>query len=496
MDDAIGTSIIVERQEAGADRPLVVDLDGSLVRTDTALECVMALLRRPLVLLRALAHWRHGRARAKQELAMAAELDPARLPYHQPLLAYLRDEQAAGRRLVLATGADRRMATAVAQHLDLFDAVLASDGRINLTGSAKLAAIRDLVGDRPFSYIGNSRSDLAVWCEAATGICVNAPPRVARAAARLTTLERPFPSDAGWLRPLARAIRPHQWAKNLLVFVPLVAARAIGDLPGWGDALLMFIAFCCTASGIYLVNDLLDLAADRQHPSKSRRPFASGALPLQVGLITAPLLLLAGIGLSATVGALPVLLLYAVLSCAYSFWLKSLALVDVFLLAALYGLRLLAGGVATGYQVSLWLLAFSSFLFLGLAIVKRVAELMTLPPGDRRAAAGRGYIAGDLPILQLMGVASSFVAALVLALYVQSALASGAAQQLTIAWIIVPLILFWECRVWLATARGQMNEDPVVFAARDWVSWLVALCCFAVLLLDQVISRFSLAGLF
>jgi 4-hydroxybenzoate polyprenyltransferase len=191
-----------------------------------------------------------------------------------------------------------------------------------------------------------------------------------------------------------------------------------------------------------------------------------------------------------------VLLLYAALSCAYSFWLKSFVLVDVFLLAALYGLRLVAGGVATGYHVSLWLLAFSSFLFLGLAIVKRVAELMALPPGNRRGAAGRGYTAGDLQVLELMGVASSFVAALVLALYVQSQLPSGASQQPTLSWLIVPLLLFWECRIWLATARGYMHEDPVVYAARDWVSWVVVIASFGVLLLDGVIGKFHLAGLF
>ena len=375
MDDMVHSPILAEPdQSAAAARPLIVDLDGSLVRTDTSLECIVALASRPLGLLRALAAWRYGRARVKQELATAAELDPALLPYNPDVLAYLRKQQAEGRIVVLATGADCRMAAAVAQHLDLFDAVLASDGRTNLTGQAKLAAIRASIGDRPFTYVGNSRTDLAVWREADGAVCVNARPAVARAAARATAIEGSFARESGWLRALLQAIRPYQWAKNLLVFVPLVAARAIGDIAGWGEALLMFVAFCCTASGIYLINDLLDLAADRQHPNKSRRPFASGSLPLEAGLIVAPVLMLIGFALSAAVGALPLMLCYAAGSCAYSLWLKSHALVDVFLLAALYGMRLLGGGIATGYHVSLWLLAFSSFLFLGLALVKRVAE--------------------------------------------------------------------------------------------------------------------------
>ncbi len=401
----------------------------------------------------------------------------------------MREQQEAGRLIVLATASDRKTAQAVAHHLDLFDRVLASDGRTNLSGNAKLAAIRDSIGDVPFAYVGNSRSDLAVWQAAERGVCVNARPRVARAAARATLIERSFAAEAAWPVALLRAIRPHQWVKNLLVFVPLVAARAIGDLGGWVNATAMFVAFCCTASGIYLVNDLTDLAADRQHPNKRQRPFASGALPLHIGLVAAPLLMLIGFGLSAAVGALPVLLCYAACSCAYSLWLKSRPLVNVFLLAALYTMRLLAGGFATGYHVSLWLLAFSSFLFLGLAMVKRVAELKALPPGEKRCAAGRGYRAEDRQIIELMGVASSFVASLVLALYVQNELASAIGRRPTLSWIIVPLVLFWECRIWLATSRGEMNDDPIVFAARDWVSWMVAFCCFGLLLLDHLVGH-------
>ncbi len=494
MDDTVHMSVFGASPGTSAQvpPPLVVDLDGSLVRSDTLLECLLILLRHPAALMRALYAGRHGIAALKQAVAAAAGLDPAHLPYNTGLIEFLRQEQANGRVLALATGADRGIADRIAQHLDLFDHVLASDGRTNLTGKAKLAAIRSKIGDR-FSYVGNTRSDLKVWCGAETGICVNAGRRLQRRAARTTALERGFAGESPCGHALLRAMRPHQWVKNLLVFVPLMAARAFADLAGWTDALLIFIAFSLTASGIYLVNDLSDLAADRQHPNKRRRPFASGALPLHVGLIAAPLLLLAGSALSLAVGAFGVLAVYAVGSCAYSFWLKSRSLVDVFALAALYGLRLLAGGVATGYHVSLWLLAFSSFLFLGLAIVKRVAELKTLPAGEQWQAAGRGYRAADLPIMQLMGVASSFVATLVLALYVQSELIAGPDRRPTIAWAIVPLMLFWQCRIWLATSRGEMHDDPIVFAARDWVSWLVAAACFGVLLLDNVIGTWRIA---
>ncbi len=485
------TSVLTAPGLTASGRPRVGDLDESLVRTDTLLECIVALVRRPLCLLRALLALRYGKAKLKQELAAAAALDPALLPYNQALLRYLREQHAAGRVLVLATGADRKTAEAVAQHLNLLDVVLASDGCTNLTGRAKLAAIRECLNEAPFAYIGNSHADLSVWCEAAAGICVNAHPRVARAAAQATTIEHSIARETARLKALARALRPHQWVKNLLVFVPLITAHAFGNFAAWADALVIFVAFCCAASGIYLINDLSDLAADRQHPRKSQRPFASGALPLHVGLTVAPLLLMVGFGLSAAVSALPILLLYTASSCAYSFWLKSRPLVDVFTLAALYGLRLVAGGVATGYNVSLWLLAFSSFLFLSLAMVKRVAELTTLHGREKRDAPGRGYLAADWQIIQTMGVASSFASALVLALYVQSELPSVDGRP-TLSWVIVPLVLFWKCRIWLSTSRGWMTDDPIVFAARDWVSWLFAIGCAGALLLDQVFRDLNL----
>jgi len=486
-------------------RPLVVDLDGSLLRTDTLIECFAAALTHPWALVRALPALRHGKAAFKAALAAIAAPDPALLPYNRPLLAFLREEQKRGRQLMLATAADRSIAVAVAQHLDLFDAVLASDGVTNLAGGTKLAAIREALGRREFSYVGNERRDLLVWREAAGAITVDAPPRLVRAVARVAPLERVFAREPSRRTALIRAMRPHQWVKNLLVFVPIVTARAIGDVGGWAQATLMFAAFSLIASAIYLVNDLCDLAADRQHPDKCARPFASGVLPLELGLVVAPLLLVAGAALGAAGGALPVLAVYALVSLAYSFWLKAQPLVDVFVLAALYTIRLVGGGVATGYNVSLWLLAFSSFLFLALAIVKRVAELLALAKRERRGparledglrrdergAAGRGYLADDVRSLELMGVAASFVTSLVLALYVQSEIMAPGDHRPTLAWGIVPLILFWQCRIWLVTLRGEMHHDPIIYAARDWVSWMLTIASFAMLLLGSRVPIFT-----
>jgi len=473
-------------------QPLVVDLDGTLVRTDTVLESLVGALTQPVKLLRALGLLRQGKARLKRELAALAAPDAALLPYNRQLLAYLRTERDSGRPIILATGADRRIALAVADHLDLFDAVLSSDGIINLTGEAKLAAIREALGGRPFTYIGNAHADLPIWRESHRAIVVDASPSVAREAAALAQIEATFDAREPWPKALLRAMRPHQWVKNLLVFVPIMTARPITDFDGWVHAVLMFIAFSCTASGIYIINDLCDLSADRRHPKKRDRAFASGALPIGIGIAAAPLLIAVGLGFSLFAGTVPVLICYAATSVGYSFYFKTQPLVDVFMLAGLYTIRLIGGGLASGYPVSLWLMAFSSFLFLGLALVKRVAELQEIGDREKRRVMGRGYRPGDVRVLETMGIAAAFVTSMVLALYVQSELVVGVDRRATLAWAIVPLMLMWQCRIWLATSRGRMHHDPIVFAARDWVSWLVAVCSFGVLLLGNKISLFAL----
>ena len=275
---------------------------------------------------------------------------------------------------------------------------------------------------------------------------------------------------------LLKALRPYQWVKNLLVFVPIVTANAVGFLEDWLRAALLFLAFCAVASGIYLFNDLTDLTADRQHPSKKNRPFASGALSIAAGLACIPILFLLGMVFAFLSGGAWAVVLYAIISVAYSICLKELPLIDLFALASFYTLRLFAGGEATGHTVSLWLLAFSSFLFFGLATIKRISELMFQTNTKREGVARRGYFTNDLPILQLMGVSSSFVSAMILALYVQSPEIMSRYHHSRLLWSLVPLILFWQCRMWLATTRGFMHHDPIVYAANDWVSRLVAAC--------------------
>ena len=461
--------------------PLCVDLDGTLIRTDTLMEGMIALLgtMRPAAIFGALTASRSG---FKARVAALVPCDPALLPYNETLLDYVRVERAKGRRIVLATAAHEFVAERVAAHLGLFDEVVASTATHNLKGSAKAEALVARFGVSGFVYAGDARADLAVWRRAAAAILVNVPRDVAAKVRAAGPVEHAIDDRPPRAAALLRAMRPHQWVKNLLVLVPIFTANAMGNPRSWIGGILAFVAFSAVASSIYLVNDLLDLAADRAHPHKRHRPFAAGTAPLPAGLALSVLLLLGGAAVGWEAGILAIVLSYAAMSISYSLWLKRQPLVDVFLLAGLYTVRLIGGGEATEHSLSLWLLAFASFLFLSLALIKRVAEVIESAHRSVRVVSGRGYGPADLLILQLFGVCSTFASSLVLALYVQFETTGDRYASPALLWGIVPLVLLWSCRMWLSTTRGYMHHDPIMYAARDWVTWAIVGAMVAVVL--------------
>lgn len=455
--------------------PLCVDLDGTLIHTDTLHESAVAAVFSDWSNLGRLFVWlRRGRATLKHELAERWNFDAALLPYNEEFVALLRAEKAAGRRLILVTAADSRVAKAVADHLALFDNVMSSDGAINLRGARKAEALCASFGDKGFVYAGDNATDHAVWRNAAGVIVVNAGGHLRRVAMRRYEGASTVGARRWQGRALLKALRPYQWVKNIFILVPLFTSGGLRDLAAWEHTLVAMIAFCAMSSAIYLINDISDIEADRAHPRKRYRPFANGTLGIMTGLVWAPLLALLGAGLGIWSGAWIALGIYAVLSLSYTARLKEMPLIDVFILAALYTLRLEGGGEASGHTVSLWLLGFSSFLFLGLALIKRVSELERLRASGTAAwAARRGYDVQDLNILQMFGVGATFASIVVLSLYVQSQAALRIYERPQILWGLIPLMLFWQCRLWLSTARGYMHDDPILYASRDWVSWLV-----------------------
>nr|AYM53728.1 transmembrane protein [Archangium gephyra] len=414
-------------------RPLAVELDGVLVHTNTLHEGLLRLLKLQPYLAPAVLAWSlRGPSFLRAEVARRVELDVALLPYDEVLLSHLSEEKARGRRVVLATSADRKVAEAVAAHLGLFDAVHARG--------------------EPFTEPHEE--------------------------ARRTAPSKPL------ARTLFKALRVHQWAKNILLFVPLLAAHKALDVPLLVQAVLGFVSFSLCASSVYVLNDLLDLDSDRKHPTKRRRPFASGDLPVSAGLWMAPLLLGSGAAMALLLPRvfLALLATYYAVTLAYSFYLKQVMMLDVLVLAGLYTVRIFGGSLAVGVPTSSWLFSFSMFLFLSLALVKRLSEVRRLRQANESAAPGRGYVAGDYEQLAILGVSSGYLSVLVLALYITSKEVTVLYLSPERLWLLCPVMLYWVGRVWLLAHRGLVNEDPLVFALKDKVSYVVGLIAMGVLL--------------
>jgi 4-hydroxybenzoate polyprenyltransferase/phosphoserine phosphatase len=478
---------------------LCVDLDGTLVKSDTLHDSALAVARHhPATLLNIPGWLLQGRAALKRHLANTIRLDVAHLPYNRELLQYLEQQRATGRPLYLATAADADTANRIAAHLGLFTGVLASDGQLNLAGKNKLAAFQSHFGDN-FSYIGNALPDLPLLQHCREPMVANPTPalRAALRKAHITPV-RTFDERVSPLKAWLKAIRLHQWAKNVLIFLPLLLAHAWA--PGLvAGAALAFLSFGLCASATYIVNDLLDLEADRQHPRKRLRPFASGDLSALAGVVIVILFLAASLTLAILVPRvinaispgytlldplrfLVWLGIYLVTTLAYSLRFKRVALVDVIVLSGLYTVRILAGSAATGIVVSTWLAGFAIFFFLSLAFVKRFAELENLRERGGVSIGGRGYHIADIEQLRSFGSASGYASVVVLTLYISNLDATQLYHHSNRLWLLVPVLLLWISRLWLQASRGRLDEDPVVYAITDRRSLLLGLVVVAIVL--------------
>lgn len=398
--------------------PLVVDLDGTLIHTDMLHEsCIRVARDKPLSVLGIPLLLLKGKAHLKQELSSKTDFNPQALPYNEELLEWLKEQHSHGRKLILCTASERKIATAIAEEIGIFDDVLASDGVVNLAGDRKSQALEERFGPKGFDYAGNSSADLPVWSNARKAIVVNGSKKLLVKAEKIAQVDKVFSPRARGLSTWLKMLRVHQWLKNILIFVSLFAAHEIFNLDAWFSLCLAFLSFSFCASSVYIVNDLFDLESDRMHPRKKLRPLASGVVPIWMGVVLAPILLLASLGIASLAGGqfLPWLVFYFTLTCAYSWGLKRLLLIDCFVLALLYTLRIVAGAATVGHTLSFWLLAFSVFLFLSLAFVKRYAELENLLLRGKEKIHGRGYKTTDAPLLQSMGIVAGYASTLVFA---------------------------------------------------------------------------------
>jgi 4-hydroxybenzoate polyprenyltransferase len=468
---------------------LCAELDGTILVSDSLWESTLQLLTQNVLYLFLLPVWLlKGKAVLKSEIARRVSLDLSMLPQREELIEFLWHQKLDGRKLILATGANQNIASALAERLGLFDFVLASNGQKNLTGRNKRDAILAVTSGKAFDYIGNDWHDMPVWKAANSAFLVNPTPHLLKVVAKGNKVAGIFEERETRWASLVQALRPQHWVKNLLVFVPIVMAHRLTQLSGLSHVIFALVAFSLCASAVYVVNDLFDLQADRQHPTKKSRPFASGEVPVWAGLAIVPLLFTAGIFaalFTSSTGFLAMLCTYIAATTFYSLHAKSVPILDVLLLTGLYLIRILAGGQAANVLVSPWLLAFSMFLMLSLAFTKRNAELVgrLANPKPGVDVSKRNYQIQDREVIQQFGVASGYLSVLVLALYINGKEVTILYRHPQWIWLACPMLLFWISRIWFLANRGKMSEDPVVFAARDSLSYCLAFCLILILLL-------------
>ncbi len=463
--------------------PLFVDLDGTLLKSDLLFESLFALIKLNFFNVFMLPMWLlEGKAGFKAQIAGRVTINPRLLPYNLPFLKYLRKEHESGRKLILATASNEILVHKIAEYLDIFSDVLASTSEKNLSGKVKLKEIQDYCHGEPFDYAGNDKVDLKIFPFTRKSILVNSTTALVKKTQKVSNLEQIFEDQKKGIMPYLKAIRVHQWMKNILIFVALVASHNLFNVHAVINVLIGFFSFSFCASSMYIFNDLLDLPSDRDHKRKKFRPFAAGDVSIQDGIFLMFILLGLAFGLAATISIsyLGVLLMYMLITLSYSLCLKTYVLIDVLILAGLYTLRVIAGAVAISVVMSFWLLAFSMFMFLNLALVKRCSELITLSETKVESAKGRDYQVTDLDMLKSMGIASGYLSTLVVAFYVNSPDVLVHYPHPKILWLLCPILLYWVSRVWLKTGRGEMHHDPLVFSIKDRGSRFVAVMVIVV----------------
>ena len=463
----------IDLQARGEAQPcLCVDLDGTLVQGDTLFESLIVLVRtEPWRILRLFFWVFRGKARFKQELGRMVSLQPKLLPYEPAMLDYLRSESSKGRKILLVTGADASVAHLVAAHLGLFSEVICSDGRKNVTGKRKLEAILRVLGPEEFSYAGNSRTDLPVWRRAKSALVVGASPWLLKTVRRSgVKVENVFAERR--LSPLTilKAMRVYQWTKNVLVLLPLMLSHRLLVLQPLMSGIRAFFSFSLCASAVYLANDILDLPNDRKHARKKHRPLPSGRLSVPAAVVSIVVLLAGSAALNPTADAAWLLAAYVATTLAYSLYLKRLLIIDVIMLAVFYTVRLLYGGAAVGVTVSIWTLSFSMFMFLSLALIKRISELQSGVSEEGLTSSGRAYLRTDLEQMSALCAASGCVGALVIILYVNSPEVIALYSRPRLLLGIFPLLIYWQSRLLILANRGAIHDDPIVFSLKDRAS--------------------------
>jgi 4-hydroxybenzoate polyprenyltransferase len=467
----------MDSQDFDENIPLVVDLDGTLIKTDLLHEGVVMLLRKNFFYIFPSLLWiLKGKVYFKNKIFHKVHLHYELLPNNEELLNFLQTESSNGRKIILATASLASNAQEISKVYPIFDEIFGTE-KINLKGANKLKILINEFGETKFDYIGNSHSDLKIISSSRYSYLVNPSKSLERKTRQISELKYVWKSGKNHFKDYVKTIRAYQWLKNLLIFVPLITSHSFYSPAMIFMVIASFFAFSFTASAGYVINDLLDLNSDRSHPRKRFRSFASGELSISSGIILAFILLTGGLTIASqlNLGFFIILLGYFIVSISYSLFFKRIALYDVFILAFLYSTRIIAGGQATQIPISFWLITFSTFMFLSLAFVKRCSELMKADGKNGLQDRGREYTKEDLNLLQTMGIVSGFLSVVVFSLYINSPEVRILYSNPKILWTVSFLLLFWISRIWMITNRGKMTDDPIIFAIKDAGSYFIFL---------------------
>jgi 4-hydroxybenzoate polyprenyltransferase/phosphoserine phosphatase len=477
------TSAIETARKGLADIPLVVDLDGTLFRGDLLVESAFAYLgRAPTRLGELVAEAFRGKAALKAHIAAEAGIEAEHLPYDPEVLALIQEARSASRPVYLASASNEHYVREIAEHLALFDDCFGSNASENLSSDAKAARLVETFGERGFDYIGNDSADLKVWARARRRIAIRPNSNVLRKLLALDPDAVVLQDGASQWRHWIKLLRVHQWSKNALVFVPPITAHHF-SYAAIIQSLAAFIAFSLAASGIYLINDLVDLGPDRKHSTKRNRPLAAGTIPVWDAMLIAPALVATALAVAFLVGPSfgAVLVGYLALTTAYTFVLKRKMMIDVVVLAGLYTLRVIGGAAAVDVPVSEWLLAFSMFIFVALALIKRYVELAGRLDGNLADATNRNYRKTDLNVVAALAAASAFNAVTVFTLYISSDAVRQLYAHPQALWLICPILMYWMGRLLILAHRRMVDEDPILFAIKDRVSTIAVAMIGAIL---------------
>lgn len=455
---------------------IVCDLDGTLIKSDMLLESVFILIKKNPIYIILLPFWLlKGKAQLKNEINKRIDFNPELLPYNQDVIDFLNKKKSEGNKIILATASNQNIATKISNYLGIFDETYGSTSELNLKSKNKRDFLNEKYGKNQYSYVGDSSADLKVWEDSKDAYVMN---NGISEKNKISNLKEVIGEKSkSTLKLIIKEIRVYQWVKNLLLFIPALMAHKT-DLDFYYTILIAFISFSLLASSVYVLNDLLDLDADRQHPRKKNRPFASGNLSLLYGFILLPILIT--ISFALAIIYLPyefvlTLLVYYLITNLYSFKLKRIELIDIITLASLYTIRIISGGLAVDVPISPWLLAFSMFLFLSLALLKRYTELLSMIKENKVKATGRGYHVEDIDMIRSFGTSSAYIAILVYALYAYSDQVQVLYNKPILMWLVAVLLLYWITRIWFLAHRGKMTDDPIVFTGKDPNSWIVGL---------------------